>query len=112
MDQDNRIKDNKQTCIQSGGRMIKVAIPLFFIQYHIYIHCLRDRSQPRQLKERARRWLVKLTGKVFLFYLAACIFLPFILFGLYLIKSWLGIDLFSEYHLSDFLPFLKTLQEH
>ncbi len=93
------------TSPESSG--VKLAMPLFFIKYHIHINLLRDRSETRRVKERARRLLGKIVGKVFLAYLALCIFLPFIFFGLYLIKSWLGIDIFSDYHLSDFIPFLE-----
>lgn len=103
----NVLENKESDALSVKKNHLRVAIPLFFIQYHLHLALIRDRSEVRSAKEKARRLLGKLIGKAFLGYLAFCIFLPFIFFGLYLIKSWMGIDIFSEYHLSDFLPFLK-----
>ncbi len=81
---------------------VRIPIPLYFIKFYLHLSLVRDTRVATRLKEQARALLGKTLGGLFLFYLTLVIFLPLLFLALYMLKSWLGIDLFADRHLSDF----------
>ncbi len=81
---------------------VRLSIPLFFMKFYLVLFIGRDKREVTQIKEATRAFLGKVLGRLFIVYLSLCIFLPVIFFALYIIKSWLGIDIFPDHHLSDF----------
>ena len=88
---------------------VRLRIPLFFRQYYFVLLGGRDRRATTIKIELNRIRRVPKGGRRLLYLFAAGVILAGLLavfFSvLYLIKSFLGIDIFQDYHLSDLLPF-------
>lgn len=90
---------------------VRMSIPLFFFRFYFVLLAGRDRRSETRNKEDARR---KKTGAMSIFfglYIAACACVPILFMVLYVTKSWLGIDLFPDQHLSDFISFVSQFIE-
>lgn len=82
----------------------RITLPLFFCKLYFVFQCGRDRrSQTRQAEDQ-RRKKVNRTFDLILFGVLLFYVLQIVFVALYLIKSWLGINLFSDAHLMDFVP--------
>lgn len=91
------------------GLDFRFSIPLFFRSYYFVILGGRDRRAKTLTLELMRlRRLPKGIRRSFYFLVTVSLIASFvltILAGVYLIKSWAGIDLFTDFHLKDILPF-------
>lgn len=76
-------------------------LPLFFIRLYFVVLIGRDRRKPTRDKEAARRLNAALGSSLLSVYVLLCMLAPIALFGLYIAKSALGIDLFEGVHLQD-----------
>ena len=88
---------------------IRLRVPLFFRAYYIVLFAGRDRRRKTLNLElnRINRLPLRLRRTVYLV-VSGSLLLTAILFmaaALYLIKSFAGIDLMPNSHLSDYLPF-------
>lgn len=85
---------------------IRGIIPLFFRKYYFVILVGRDTREEVQAQEAERRAFVRRVNNI----MAAAFLLSFtalfLFFMLYYLKSALGIDIFPDRHLWDFLGFL------
>lgn len=83
---------------------VRLNINLYFLRFYLVFLIGRDRRQSIRQMER-KRWFnasaISLVGSLYLLF---CLSLPVIFALLYALKSWLGIDLIPNAHLSDFLP--------
>lgn len=87
---------------------VRFQIPLYFAQYYVVIlmgRDLRTHIQDTLINRRQRSGRAAQIGFIVLMFwllIAGLSVTAFI--GLYLVKSSIGIDLFSDQHLADFLP--------
>ncbi|MEY4345582.1 MAG: hypothetical protein RL032_1414 [Pseudomonadota bacterium] len=85
----------------------ETVFPFFFRRYYMAVWLGRDRRKSTVATERARRELVPLPIRTF-FYLAL-LWVVLVCFGLlafmclYWFKTFLGIDIFPDHHLKDFV---------
>lgn len=77
------------------------AIPLFFRRYYFVILAGRDRRSARRTIEAGRRKTSSVVALLLMSYCVVCGAVFFCLLALYLLKSFLGIDLFADKHLWD-----------
>ena len=79
----------------------RITLPLFFMRFYFVLLAGRDRRSETRNKEDARR---KKTGAMSIFfaiYVSACTCIPLFFAVFYIAKSWLGIDILPDQHLSD-----------
>lgn len=90
------------------GVDIRVSVPLFFRRYYFVILGGRDRRARTLALELARlRRLPRGVVRIVYLTVTASLIGSAILGSLalvYLVKSWVGIDLFADFHLKDLLP--------
>ncbi|CAA0110148.1 Uncharacterised protein [Zhongshania aliphaticivorans] len=84
---------------------LRGSIRLFFARFYFVILFGRDHRHTVQTTENNRRKEAKSISFVILLFVLGCLLIPAILFSIYVLKSFLGIDLFPEQHLSDFIHF-------
>lgn len=88
---------------------IRIRLPLFFRAYYFILFAGRDRRRSTLNVElnRVERLPLGLRRSLYLMVSGAMLITAFTLFAaaLYLIKSFAGIDLMPDSHLSDYLPF-------
>ena len=77
-------------------------LSLYFIRYYFVILIGRDRRSSSINKEERRRTKAKSVSVMMFIYALICMLAPILFIALYLIKSFLGIDIFPDQHLSDF----------
>jgi len=82
---------------------LRGTLPLFFIRLYFVILVGRDRRQPTRNKEALRRKSAAFGGALLSLYVFACMMIPVVFLSLYLVKSFIGIDVFADHHLSDWL---------
>ena len=75
--------------------------PLFFMRLYFVILMGRDKRQPTRDKEAVRRKKAALGSAVLSVYILLCMLLPILFITLYLLKSFIGIDLLEGVHLND-----------
>ncbi len=80
---------------------VRGVLPCFFARFYFVLLMGRDRRSPVRNKEQRRRQQASIASAMCSVYLLLCALLPLIFLGLYLIKAWLGIDIFPDAHLSD-----------
>ena len=81
----------------------RVTVNLFFIKFYLVFFMGRDRRN-RQRQEEIK--IKNLAGKVTtygIYYLLIMAGIVILLLGMYIIKSLLGIDIFPNHHLSDWI---------
>lgn len=81
---------------------IRMTIPLFFMKLYLVLLMGRDKRSTTRNKEERRKQKATTMSAVFGVYLIICAAFPIIFLALYVVKSFLGIDLFPDQHLSDF----------
>jgi hypothetical protein len=77
------------------------AIPLFFRRYYFVMLAGRDRRSATRTIEAGRRKSSSVVALLLMSYCVICGAVFFCLLALYLLKSFLGIDLFADKHLWD-----------
>lgn len=85
------------------GVDLRGTLRLYFAQFYFVILMGRDRRIDISNREAGRRYQAGVVSAFIMLYTLICIALPVVLLLLYGIKSWLGIDLFPDQHLSDIL---------
>ncbi|MEE2730644.1 MAG: hypothetical protein VYA55_07450 [Pseudomonadota bacterium] len=84
---------------------LRGTFPLYFVRIYFVLLMGRDkRSQTRNQEERRRRHAA-MGSALLSVYIILSMLTPLLLLVLYLLKSVLGIDLFADLHLSDFLNY-------
>lgn len=78
-------------------------LSLFFARFYFVILIGRDRRSYSRNKEMSRRQKASSLSWAVMIYSSICIIAPVIFLLLYIIKSWLGIDIFPDHHLSDLI---------
>lgn len=86
---------------------VRISIPLFFRSYYLVLFAGRDRRRTT-LELQTLRYRRSMRGILRYFSISALILLSFgvglgLLYGAYLIKSALGLDLIQGFHLSDII---------
>ncbi|WP_320821671.1 hypothetical protein [Reinekea sp.] len=82
---------------------IRVALPLFFVKFYFVFLIGQDNRSDTRARESLRRTAVKGMMFVLILYGLVALSIPVIFFLLYAFKSLIGIDLFADRHLGDFL---------
>lgn len=77
-------------------------LSFFFIRFYFVILVGRDRRNSSRNKEDARRAKAKSLSLATFLYALICMVAPVMFLTLYLLKTFLGIDIFPDHHLSDF----------
>ena len=77
-------------------------LSFFFIRFSFVILVGRDRRNSSRNKEDARRAKAKSLSLATFLYALICMVAPVMFLTLYLLKTFLGIDIFPDHHLSDF----------
>jgi hypothetical protein len=78
----------------------RFSFPLWFIKMYIVVAIGRDRRSSTVLKEKHRRVFSYLCGVLGGVYALLCLMAPVMLILLYLLKTWLNIDYFENFHLT------------
>lgn len=85
-------------------------IPLFFRRYYFLLWFGRDRRAKTVSDERVRTqmvpWPIRLVFYTFLIWFTASSFALLTFVSMYMLKSWLGVDIFPSHHLRDFVEML------
>lgn len=88
----------------------QAVIPLFFRRYYFLLWFGRDRRGKTVSDERVRTqmvpWPIRLVFYTFLIWFTASSFALLTFVSMYMLKSWLGIDIFPSHHLRDFVEML------
>lgn len=82
---------------------VRFPIPLFFITFYLVLLIGKDRRSSTRSSEQQRVKGLQTMGWLGVVYFSLCAFLPIVLILLYLLKSFLGIDIFEDKHLIDWL---------
>jgi len=77
-------------------------LSFFFIRFYFVILVGRDRRSFSRNKEDARRIKAKSLSLATFLYALICMVAPIMFLALYLLKTFMGIDIFPDHHLSDF----------
>ena len=77
-------------------------LSFFFIRFYFVILVGRDRRNSSRNKEDARRAKAKSLSLATFLYALICMVAPVMFLTFYLLKTFLGIDIFPDHHLSDF----------
>ena len=89
---------------------IRGTIPLFFTKYYFVLFAGKDRRKSTVQKEQQRINKVPLPIRLLLYSMVlSTVIVSFSLLAfaiLYLLKTWLGIDIFPKHHLIDFINML------
>ena len=80
---------------------IRGVLPLFFARFYFVILIGRDKREPIRRKEAVRRRKTALGGTLLSVYVVLCMLIPIVFLAVYMLKSFVGIDLFPGYHLED-----------
>lgn len=84
---------------------LRFTIPYFFGGFYFVILGGKDQREDRRKTGSRRAKTAKLSIIILvLFITSGLVWLPLSFYGLYVLKSAYGIDIFPEKHLSDFLP--------
>lgn len=84
---------------------IRGIIPFFFVRFYFVILLGRDRRISTQILEEDRRRKGWVIGGIFFYFLILTPMMFVFFVFLYLLKSAMGIDIFSNRHMLDFLSF-------
>ena len=82
---------------------LRGTVSFFFIRFYFVILLGRDRRDVIRNKEEARKLQAKSISIMTFLYAVICMALPVVFLLLYIVKSWAGIDIFPDHHLSDFI---------
>ncbi|WP_075187216.1 hypothetical protein [Teredinibacter haidensis] len=82
---------------------IRGTLPLYFLTYYFVFLMGKDRRSATRERERLRLRYMKGLGAFAFVYTFIAAAIPLLFLVLYLLKSLLGIDIFSDQHLSDLL---------
>lgn len=80
---------------------VRFCLPLFFIKLYFVLLIGRDKRSNTRNKEEARKHKATTASIATSLYLFVCAIFPVVFLLLYLVKSWMGIDLMPDRHLSD-----------
>jgi len=80
-------------------------LSLFFVRFYFVILIGRDRRGFSRNKEDARRAMARSLSLATFLYALICMVAPVMFLAIYLLKTFLGIDIFPDHHLSDFFSF-------
>lgn len=86
---------------------VRGVVPLFFARFYFVFLMGRDRRQKVKRKEASRRKESAVTSAVISVYILCGLVLPVIAGLLYLLKSFVGVDLFPEEHLGEMLSMAR-----
>ena len=84
-----------------GGHILdrRGRLPLYFISFYYVFLFGRDRRASQRRKEHARRFGAEVLGNTVFVMVVLSPFAVLLLVVLYLVKMYLGIDLFPDFHL-------------
>jgi len=82
---------------------LRGTFPLFFMRLYFVILMGRDKREPTKNKEANRRKRAALSSAVLSVYILICMFIPIGFLALYILKSFIGIDLIEGVHLNELL---------
>lgn len=82
---------------------LRGSFPLFFMRLYFVLLMGRDKREPTRNKEAFRRKSAVLGSAMFSVYILICMLLPVGFLAIYVLKSFIGIDLVEGIHLSDLL---------
>lgn len=115
---DEQLRAIRKAVVQQSGSgnhrvAIRFTLPLFFRKYYFAFFFGRDRRRGTVDNEISRiENTPKLVKSIFIFGGLSIFFFGFglsVLTGLYLLKNALGVDLFSDFHLSDLAAYFLTV---
>jgi len=94
---------------------VRFTLPLFFAKYYFILLSGRDRRKKTRLKEVTRSHKGNFTIGFFItllmFSVISALFWLFLIIILYWLKVELGIDVFPNFHISDFLSVIMNVDE-
>lgn len=82
---------------------LRGAFPLFFFRVYFVLLMGRDKRQPTRDKEAKRRHKAVIGSAILSLYVVVCMLIPVGIALLYVLKSFIGIDLIEGLHLRDLL---------
>ncbi len=91
---------------------IRGVIPCIFARFYFVFLVGRDRRSPTRNKEQNRMLRAGTSAAMFSVYLLLCAVAPILLLLLYGLKTLLGIDVFADQHLYEFLGDHGKQQAH
>ncbi|MBA55603.1 MAG: hypothetical protein CMK89_14205 [Pseudomonadales bacterium] len=84
---------------------LRGTFPLYFMRLYFVLLMGRDKRSQTRNKEEKRRRKAAWGSALISVYVIMSMLTPVVFFALYLTKSVAGIDLFTEFHLSDLLNY-------